>query len=141
MRLRRLVALLTAATMLHLSAVAGDRGCGTHAASVHQAAKADGTVTAEHTMPMTGHTMPAGVRSDAPAPSTASIVGSHAPLCEIPLQQHCCEAVAGCGAIGVVTSADRVPSVTVAAAARIREALNDAPPSFAPAPEPPPPKA
>jgi hypothetical protein len=140
MRLRRLLALLTAVTMLHLSVVAGDWGCATHAASARRATTV-GEATVEHTMPMTGHTMPMVAGSDTPAASTAPVVGSHAPPCELPLQQHCCEAVAGCGAIGVATSADRVPAATVVAAARIREALNDAPPSFAPALEPPPPKA
>lgn len=141
MKLRRIVALLTSVTLLHLSVVAGDWGCATHATGAHRATMADGAKSAKHVMPMTGHRMPVAERPDTPAPSTASSVGSHAPPCEIPLQQHCCEAVAGCGTVGVIASADQALSATVVAAARIGEAPPDAPPTFAAAPEPPPPKA
>jgi hypothetical protein len=141
MILRRLIALLTSVTMLQLSVVAGDSACATSEANGHHAARTSGGAVAEHVMPMGGHEVPRIEQVDTPAASTPSVVGSHTPPCETPVQRHCCDAVAGCGTIGVATSAGQSLCPTALAAACTHETLHDAPASFASAPEPPPPKA
>jgi hypothetical protein len=88
---------------------------------------------------MAGHEMP--MAADAHVVSAAAVASSDIPPCETPAQQHCCEAVAGCGVVGAVAGEAFVLASAVRPAARIREAMDDAPASRAPAPEPPPPKA
>jgi hypothetical protein len=126
MKLRRLVALLTSATMFHLSLAAGDSACATSEANGHHAANTSGRAVAEHVMPMEGHAM---------------AMADVAEACETPSERHCCDVLAGCSVVGAVTSERQVLASTDLPAARIREALHDVPASFASAPEPPPPKA
>jgi hypothetical protein len=139
MRFRRLLALLTSAAMLHLSVVAGDAACATHGANGNHAAMASDA--AEHEMWMDGHLMPTATGAEVSVASAAPVARSGTPPCEIPAQQHCCEALAGCSVDSAVTSAQQRLASTVSPASRIRVALLDAPASFASAPEPPPPKA
>jgi hypothetical protein len=139
MGFRRLFALLTSVTMLHLSVVAGDPACVTHRANGHHAVSSSGAM-AEHAMPMDGHVMPMAAATGAHL-SAAPVAESDTSPCEIPAQQHCCEALIGCRVATAVTSAHQALAATVLPAERIRVALHDAPASFAPAPEPPPPKA
>jgi hypothetical protein len=143
MKLRRLFALLTSVTMLHLTVVAGDAACATHGASGHHAAMARGGGTADHLMPMDGQAMPTATGAGASVASTAPVAKSGAPPCEVPTQQHCCDALVagGCSVDSGVISAHDALASAVSPAARIRVAVDDAPASFAPAPEPPPPKA
>ena len=140
MTLRRLLALLTSATMLHLSVVAGDSACATHGAGGHHAASAVVGESTDHAAAMDGHVMPTVAVASVPKVN-ATPAATSAPPCEVPTQQHCCEAQVGCSVTGAVVSAHQVLASAVPSAPRIREALHDAPASFAPAPEPPPPKA
>jgi hypothetical protein len=142
MKLRRLFALLTSVAMLHVSVAAGDAACLTRDGE-HHAARSGGGAVATDAMAMHGHLMPAAEVADAPAMSAASAPPPKAdvPPCEAPTQQHCCDALVGCNVAGAVTSEHDVLAPSVSYSARIREALHDAPASFAPAPEPPPPKA
>jgi hypothetical protein len=132
MNLRRLAALVTSITLFHASVAAGGSACppvGGHtvATSAHDASS------------MTDHVM-------AMAPDAASDLGSHAaqadtPPCETPTRQHCCEAVAGCGIAVITADPGHDFASDPLVVTRIRESLHDVPTSFAPAPEPPPPKA
>jgi hypothetical protein len=141
MKLRRPFALLTSIAMLHLSVVGGDAACLTQGAEGHHAAKASGGTIAQPAMEMDGHLMPMAGASDAPVVSVARGATADVPPCEIPAQQHCCEALMGCSVAGAINS-DRQPLASnVLSAPRISEAPHDAPASFASAPEPPPPKA
>lgn len=132
MRLRRILALLTSVTMLHLSVVAGDAACASHGTN------GDHGAVSAHAMPMDGHAMP---MAGATEHHDAVMATSDAPPCETPVQEHCCDAVVGCGGAGLLAAAEHPFAVTAPRAPRIREALHDAPASFASAPEPPPPKA
>jgi hypothetical protein len=76
-----------------------------------------------------------------PAAAADPVLKADAPPCDAPTQHHCCDAVAGCSMSGAVTSERAVLASGLAPAARIRDARHDAPASFAPAPELPPPKA
>src|SRR2546423_15406401 len=96
MKLRRLFALLSSIAMLHLSVVGGDAVCLTHGANDHHAAKSNGRTTAEHTMAMDGHAIPMAEAAEAPVESAARVATASVPPCEIPAQQHCCEALVGC---------------------------------------------
>lgn len=136
MILRRLFALFTSVTMLHLSVVAGDAACAAHGAAGHDmnAAAMHGTAAASS---MSDHAMP----MEASPAAERGAAASGAPPCEVPAQQHCCEALVGCSVASAVTSAVQSLTPAISPAARIRVAMHDAPASFAPAPEPPPPKA
>jgi hypothetical protein len=139
MRLRRLYALLTSVSMIHLSMAAGDSACATHGAHTHHASTASRAATAGHAI--AGHVMPMTEAAGGSTPSSGPVAKADLPPCERPAQQHCCDAVTGCGGLGAVTSAPQALASVVRRAARIRDALHDAPASFASAPEPPPPKA
>jgi hypothetical protein len=141
MRLRRHFALLTSIALLHLSVVGGDAVCLTHGAEGHHAAKSSAGTVAEHAMEIDGHVMPMAEATEAPAVSSARVAKADAPPCEIPAQQHCCQSLVGCSVAGAVTSERQALATGVLSAPRIREAVHDAPASFASAPEPPPPKA
>jgi hypothetical protein len=141
MKLRRLFALLTSVAMLHLSILGGDAICLTHGAGRHHATKSSDGTTAEHATDVDGHVMPMAEAGEAPMVSAALFAKADVPPCEIPAQQHCCEALVGCSVAGAVTSEREVLASGVLPAPRIREAAHDAPASFASAPEPPPPKA
>jgi hypothetical protein len=132
--IRRLVALLTTVATLHLSVAAGDAACAPHATSGHATG---GAAAVQSAMPVDGHVMPAAV---APAIPAAYAAGSDITPCETPAPQHCCEALSGCGPTSVVESHRPASPCAEPAAVRIRGALHDALASFAPAPEPPPPK-
>lgn len=143
MIVRRLVALLTAVTMLHLAVVAGDSACAFHGVNGRQAPMQDGADATRHTMPMDGHVMPPAVAADVPVISAGPVTEGGTPPCEIPADQHCCEALVGGGcsvASAVASMREDLPSA-LPSATRIRQAVHDAPASFASAPEPPPPKA
>jgi hypothetical protein len=143
MKLRRLFALLTSVAMLHLTVAAADVACATHGASGHHATQASDDDAAQHTMPTDGHLMPMTEGSEASVASVASVVGSDAPPCEVPTQQHCCDAIAvgGCGVDSALSSAPEAVASSVSRGSRIHVVVDDAPAAFAPAPEPPPPKA
>jgi hypothetical protein len=134
MMLRRLAALVTAITLFHGSVAAGASVCPPPAAGGHAAAASghDAAPMSDHVMAMS-HDVRADVGS-----STARI---DTPPCEMPLQHHCCDLVAGCGSAVVAAAARRDLASDPPVASRIRESLHDVPASFAPAPEPPPPKA
>ena len=119
MRFRRLFALLTSVTMLHLRVVAGDTACATHGIDGHHGASSQAVPA--HAMPMGGK---AGT-----------------PPCDLPTQQHCCEALVGCGVDSAVTVAHEGFVAGASASGRILIVPHAAPASFASAPEPPPPKA
>jgi hypothetical protein len=136
MRLRRFLGLLTSAAMLHLSAAAGEAACPPHAADGHQPATSRASAPSEHVMGMDRHAMPA---ADVPVMDAARGAQVNVPPCEVPAVQHCCDALVGCGSAGVAGERQRLAS-GVRAAGRIHDAPGDAPASFAPAPEPPPPK-
>jgi hypothetical protein len=140
MRCRRLFALLTSVTMLHLSVVAGDAACVMHRANGHHALSPSGVAIAEHAMPTDGHVMPVAAATEEER-SAAPVADSDTSPCEIPAQQRCCGALIGCSVATAVTSAHEALATIVLPAARVRVALHDAPASFASAPEPPPPKA
>lgn len=140
MIVRRLIALLTSVTMLHLSMVAGDSACATHGANGHHAARTTDAAATEHTMPMDGHVMPVGAAS-APMVSALPTAATDTAPCEVPVQQHCCEAQVACSAANAVASVRQDLATAIPHVARIRDTRHDAPASYASAPEPPPPKA
>jgi hypothetical protein len=140
-KLRRVFALLTSVTMLHLSVLSGDAVCLTHGAEGHHASTSRVGTTAEHAMEMHGHVMPLPEAAEAPVVSGARVATAAVPPCEIPAQQHCCEALVGCSVAGAVTSEREVLAAGLVSEPGISEAAHDAPASFASAPEPPPPKA
>jgi hypothetical protein len=140
MRHRRLVALLTSATMLHLSAVAGDAACATHASGHHGPTTSAAQPTA-HATSMHRHAMPMTERVAASVSSAVPIAKSGAPPCEVPTQQHCCEALVGCNVDSAAATGPEVLAAAVIPVTQAHVAPDDAPASFAPAPEPPPPKA
>ena len=137
MRFRRLFALLTSITMLHLTVVAGDAACVTHGVGEHHTAKAGAT----QAMAMSGHAMPMSERAAAATPSPVPVAKSGTPPCEVPTQQRCCEALVGCSVDSAVSGSADVPAAVVSPATQVHGAPDDAPASFAAAPEPPPPKA
>jgi hypothetical protein len=143
MKRRRLFALFTSVTMLHLTVVSGDAACATHGATGHHTAKTGGEEMAGHAMPMDGNAMPMARALEASTISAAPVAKSDATPCEVPTQQHCCDALVagGCSVDSAVTSSHQTLATAVSPATRIRVAVDDAPASFAPAPEPPPPKA
>ncbi|MCY7378398.1 MAG: hypothetical protein LH467_03550 [Gemmatimonadaceae bacterium] len=146
--IRRLVALLSSVTMLHLSVVSGESACASPAMTQHQTALASSAGERNAVVPMSAHAMPMTAADGAThmmhsvsagAVGTAGSAG--VPPCEIPTQQHCCGALVGCSVSVAITDATQVIGSTVSPTTRICVALHDAPASFAPAPEPPPPKA
>jgi hypothetical protein len=141
MKLRRLFALFTSVAMLHLSVAAGDAACLSRSGGGHHAATSSGGAVAGDAMPMHGHAMPVADVAEGPAMTAASVAKADVPPCEIPAQQRCCDALVGCTLVGAITSERDVLAPRTSYSARIRETLHDAPASFAPAPEPPPPKA
>ena len=92
-------------------------------------------------MPAHGHAMPDGHEASMSAAAGVPKAASDTTPCEIPAQHNCCEALAGCTVAGAITSALQIVAATALPTTRVREALHDAPASFAQAPEPPPPKA
>jgi hypothetical protein len=131
MRIRRVLALLTSVTTLHLSVASGDSACATHETN------GDHGATSAHAMPMDAHAMP----MPSATVSHASIAAtSDVPPCDVPVQLHCCDAVAGCGATSLVAGGEYAVASATIFTASIREWIHDAPASFASAPEPPPPK-
>jgi hypothetical protein len=132
MRLRRFFALLTSITLLHLSVVSGDAACATHGTN------GETSMMSGHEMPTDGHPMPMPAATQA---GGAAVVTSDAPPCETPVALHCCDAVAGCGPTGIIARSLNAVALERPLAARISRLLDDAPASFASAPEPPPPKA
>jgi hypothetical protein len=128
---RRLVALLTAVTMLHLSVVAGDAACASHGTGTRD----------EHAMSMDGDAMGAAMGVETSAVGAMPTSHADVPPCETPVQRHCCDALVGCSVASAVAGDRHGVDSTVVRAARISEALHDAPASFTSAPEPPPPKA
>lgn len=141
MRFRPLFALLTSVTMLRLSVAAGDAACATHGVNGHRAARGSAAHPTEHATAMHGHMMPMAHDAEASVSSAVPIAKSGALPCEVPTQQRCCEALVGCSVDSAVSGAREVLAAVVTPAARIRVAPDDVPTSFAPAPEPPPPRA
>ena len=142
MRFRRLFALLTSVTMLHLTVAAGDAVCATHGVDGHHGASSQAAAAAAaHAMPMDGRVMPASAGAPASTVSDAPAANAATPPCDVPTQQHCCEALVGCSVDSAVTGAHEGFAFSVSASARILVARHDAPASFASPPEPPPPKA
>jgi hypothetical protein len=137
---RRFVALLLSLTMLHLSVVAGDAACATHDAGAQHASRADHAARGEQVVLAHGHVMIPDVGHQA-AMSTARDPGSRMPPCDVPAQQHCCDALVGCSVASAVASAPQSPAPRTSRSARVGVALDDEPTSLAAAPEPPPPKA
>ena len=141
MRFRRLFSLLTSAAMLHLTLVAGDAACATHGVDGHHAPSSQGAAVAAHAMPMDGRVMSSTTGAPDSTVSDAPMAKAGMPPCEVPTQQHCCEALVGCSMDSAVTGAHEGFVASVSASARILVARHDPPASFASAPEPPPPKA
>ncbi len=123
MILRRVAALFVLLTTFHFSVVAGDLACADHGASA---------AASSHAMPMD-----MGASHDVHAAAAESAE----PPCEVPAQQHCCEAVAGCSITGVASSPERPAGQQLADARAVRHPASRALSSLAVAPEPPPPKA
>jgi hypothetical protein len=141
MRLRRFLGLLTSVAMLHLSVAAGEAACAPQAAGGHHPAASSASAPstrAPGAVAMERHSMPAVV---APVVDAAHGAQVNVPPCEVPAVQHCCDALVGCGIAGGVAGERRQIASSVHAAGRVHDAPGDAPASFAPAPEPPPPKA
>jgi hypothetical protein len=135
MILRRVTALLTTLTMLHLAVVAGDGACGEHVAGHHGATA--GRMLAHDAMDAHDASMSAGM-------VMAEVGVSHArasnPPCETPAARRCCESALGCSLTGTVEdTVRRTPSLPDVARERYTSA--EAPASRRAAPEPPPPKA
>lgn len=142
--IRRLVALLTSVTMLHLAVASGESACASPAMTQHHAAMAS-SAGGKTDASLSGHAMPMASSTGAASADHGSSITTagtaDVPPCEIPTQQHCCGALVGCTTSIAIANATQVIGSTVSPAARIRVALHDAPASFASAPEPPPPKA
>ena len=132
MNLRRLLALLTMVTLFHLSVATGNAACAPHSAtptaSLHESS-AQGH---------SGHRMGGAVVGN---PGDAASDYSTPEPCDTASLAQCCEAMVQCVMFGLLTSESMVAVVAPEPAARISAALVDAPASFAPAPESPPPKA
>lgn len=128
---RRVTALLSTLTMLHLAVVAGVGACGEHdggRATAHEAMhQHDASMQVEMVM---AEATVVGV-SQARAPNLP---------CETPAARRCCESVAGCSLTGTVEEAAR-RAATLPGTARQQYTSADAPSSRRAAPEPPPPKA
>jgi hypothetical protein len=140
---RRFFALLASVAILHLTVSAGYSGCASHAADDDLALQGIGRA-AEQPMPAHGHEMAAAHRPGAPSAlglRAAPVAQSADSPCESLPPQQCCETLVGCGTFGAIAGARHAFVPAAAYAARIVELLRDAPPSFATAPEPPPPKA
>ncbi|MDQ2667104.1 MAG: hypothetical protein M3Z05_13980 [Gemmatimonadota bacterium] len=138
MILRRVTALLTTLTMLHLAVVSGDGACGEHGAGHHGALA--GRTTAHDAMDQHDASMPAGmVMAEA---GVAGVSQAHAsnPPCTTAPARRCCESVAGCSLTGTAEeTVRRAPSLPDVAREQYTSA--DAPSSPRAPPEPPPPKA
>jgi hypothetical protein len=134
MKHRRLLALLTSAAMLHLSVVAGDAACATHGTGGHHTTAARPTSMHDHEMATVDH-------AGDSVPSATAAAKPGAPPCEVPSQQHCCDAQAGCSVDSAAASGPTALVAAIVPAGRVHAAPDDAPASFASAPEPPPPKA
>jgi hypothetical protein len=140
MKRRRLLALLTSVTLLHLSVLTGDSACAWHAMDGHHFDVAAGEEQDGHAAPAHGHVVPAPEGERNAVASAPTAVAPDAPPCEAPARQLCCETLVGCGASAAVASTRPGLASVVVSAALLREPLHDAPASFASAPEPPPPK-
>jgi hypothetical protein len=141
MKCRRLFALLTSVTMLHLTVAAGDAVCATHGVDEHHGASSPAAPVAEHAMKMGGRVMSATTGAPASTVSDAPAANADTPPCEVPTQLRCCVALVGCSLDSIATGTYGGFVASVSASARILVARHDAPASFASAPEPPPPKA
>ncbi|CAN5140856.1 hypothetical protein BH09GEM1_BH09GEM1_19730 [soil metagenome] len=138
MILRRVTALLTTLTMLHLAVVAADGACGEHG-SGHDGAMT-GHMTAHDAMDQHDASMPAGMVMSETAVHDASQARAPSPPCETSAPRRCCESVAGCSLTGTVEeTVRRTPSLPNAS--HEQYASTGAPSSPRAAPEPPPPKA
>ncbi len=137
MLLRRLVAIVIAFTMLHLSVVSGDAACAGHGSNrVTRGSAARGdAMHAHHESRSASH-----MAMSHEAHVTATSDGLASPPCETPVQPRCCEGVAGCSATVVITE----PASLTSPLPDVERAVNagmDAPAFVLAAPEPPPPKA
>jgi hypothetical protein len=134
MKLRRLVALVTSIALVHVSVAVGGSACPPAGAGGRTTATSghDASSMTDHGMAM-AHDAAPGLTSHAARVDTSP--------CETTTRQHCCEAVAGCGIAVITADAGHDLASDPPVASRIGESLHDAPASFAPAPEPPPPKA
>ena len=130
--MRRLFAMLTTLSMLHLSLVAGDLACATH--------HADGA-------PMEGMVSAEGLHGDASMNSAMTASASHghdaaqpAPKCSTPVRPDCCEATTSCSVVTTVASVERAmsPDMPAAATPELPSAVLE---SVLTAPDTPPPKA
>ena len=142
MLLRRLVALVSAVTMLHLSVGAADAACagkggsnhlaGAHSVSEHSShARHAGRPAPGIDASTSRHAM--NFHSTAATPTSGSTGG-------LPVQSRCCESMTTCSVSGTV--AQRVAIVaTLPAACVVLTAGTEAVSSAPQAPEPPPPKA
>ena len=149
MLLRRVVALFSSVTMLHLSVGSADAACtGTGAAISHSTA-AHGTRARQSTHAHHGtmdHARMAVTATSsslrAPVAPVAGVAESPSPRTPdgSPAPSRCCESMTSCSVTGTVT-----PRVSIASSLRgaslMLGAVTEAPSSVAPAPEPPPPKA
>ena len=136
MLLRRLVALFSSVTLLHLSVGAADAACAGNGAESHHSAAAH-SLAAGHA----GHMHHQG-RTAAPAAhvdGVAAPLGSRSPGGS-PVQARCCESMTTCSVTGTVV--ERVSVVNaVPRVSMVMPAPTDVASTVPQAPEPPPPKA
>lgn len=131
--MHRLVALLSAVALIHLSVASGDVACATHGAAARAGA------TGAHGMAMGAHEPEAA--HAAPAAAHASErAAADAPPCDTPVQPDCCTMHVGCSVSTVLASAREAELSRSVATARVVPSRHDRPASFAAAPEPPPPR-
>ncbi len=127
MLLRRFTGVLTAACMIHLSVVASDGACATHAGGAHD--MAGGMATASGSAEMDTMMSP------------DSAVGEKATShqCETPIQPDCCRALASCSStFSVTASTAGLPAIQ---RGEILQNVSEMPRSEMVAPATPPPKA
>jgi hypothetical protein len=122
MTIRRFLALLTCLATLHTSVSARAAQC----AMVSESARAT-----DHDMPMDGHEMGAAHHAKPDAHDAAP---------DDATPRHACDMIVGCSAVAVASPERVIATTVVAPVERVRESSHDAPSSFVPAPEPPPPK-
>jgi hypothetical protein len=145
--LRRFVALLSSATMLHLSVGQADALCAVNGETSHHSAAGDTRTAAQ------GHVhhaaaAAAAVREAGAGMSAHTVIGGNAGVVPIshsrmpvhPPQSRCCESMSTCSVPGIVA-----PSMSIASGAPdanvVMQVRADAPSPVPQAPEPPPPKA
>ena len=123
MTLRRFLALLTGLATLHTAVAARSAQCAMVSEHVR---------VTEHVTPMDGHEMATGTHHAKTDPH-------HTAPDDTP-PRHACDMIVGCGAVAVASPERVILTTVVAQVERVREWSHDAPSSFVPAPEPPPPK-